>query len=150
MSQENVDIVRRSYAAFERGDLAAVADDHDPDLVTHRPDPDGGTWHGQAGFLQMLADWTEGLDQLTASPEEFIDAGNRVVVRVRQRARGQISGAPVEEVFWFVHTLRNRNGWTCSPSRPRPSKPPGCRSSQALPLRTKSGSALRPRPPSQL
>jgi|SoimicMinimDraft_9_1059737.scaffolds.fasta_scaffold891335_1 ketosteroid isomerase-like protein len=39
MSQENIEIVRRSYAAFARGDLASDAEDHDPDLVTHRPNP---------------------------------------------------------------------------------------------------------------
>jgi ketosteroid isomerase-like protein len=47
----------------------------------------------------------EGFDQFSASPEEFTDAGDLVVVRVRQRARGQSSGAPVEANFWFVHTL---------------------------------------------
>lgn len=105
MPEENVEIVRRSYAAFARGDLASVTDDHAPDLVTHRSDPDGRTWHGRRGFLEALADWTETLDEFTAMPEEFIDAGDKVVVRVCERGRGHGSGAAVESIWWFVHTL---------------------------------------------
>jgi ketosteroid isomerase-like protein len=105
MSQENVEIVRGTYAAFERGDISAVLDPADPDLVTYRADPEAATWHGPEGFLQAMADWTEGFDQFSASAEEFIDAGDKVIVRVHQRARGQSSGVPVEADFWFVHTL---------------------------------------------
>ena len=36
---------------------------------------------------------------------EFIDAGDRVVVRIKQRARGHASGLPVEGEFWFVYTM---------------------------------------------
>ena len=105
MSQENVEIIRRTYASFERGDISAVLHDADPDLVTYRADPEAATWHGPEGFLEALADWTEGFDQFSASAEEFIDAGDRVIVRVHQRARGKGSGVPVEADFWFVHTL---------------------------------------------
>src|SRR5436190_11362517 len=107
MSQENVEIVQRTYAAFERGDISAVLADADPALVTYRADPEAATWHGPEGFLQALADWTEGFDQFSATAEEFIDAGDRVIVRVHQRATGQSSGAPVEADFWFVHTLND-------------------------------------------
>jgi ketosteroid isomerase-like protein len=105
MSQENVEIVRRSYAAFDRGDLAAALDDADPDLVVRRYDPEDATWHGPEGFVQSFVDWTEGFDQFSASAEEFIDAGDRVIVRIHQIARGKGSGVPVEADFWFVHKL---------------------------------------------
>ena len=36
----------------------------------------------------------------------IIDAGDRVLVRVRQRARGEASGIPVEGQFWFVFEVR--------------------------------------------
>jgi ketosteroid isomerase-like protein len=38
--------------------------------------------------------------------EEFIDAGDQVVVRNQQTARGDSSGVPIEMDFWFVHTVR--------------------------------------------
>jgi ketosteroid isomerase-like protein len=37
--------------------------------------------------------------------EEFIDAGDQVVVRNHQAARGEASGVPIETNFWFVHTV---------------------------------------------
>jgi hypothetical protein len=39
-------------------------------------------------------------------PEEFIDAGSSVLVRVRQIARGEGSGISVEGEFWFVFEVR--------------------------------------------
>jgi len=105
MSQENVEIVRRTYAAFERGDLEAALEDADPNLITYREEPEARTWHGREGFLESLADWTEGFDEFSATPEDFLDAGDRVIVRVHQSAVGRSSGAPVEADFWFVHTL---------------------------------------------
>ena len=39
-------------------------------------------------------------------PEEFIDGGDCVLVRVRQMARGEASGIPVEGEFWFVLEMR--------------------------------------------
>jgi ketosteroid isomerase-like protein len=105
LSRENVEIVRRGYAAFERGDLAAVLENASPDILTYRAEPEGATWHGPGGLLEALADWTEGVEQFSASTDEFIDAGDRVIARMHQRARGQSSGAPVEADFWCVHTL---------------------------------------------
>ena len=78
----------------------------DPGVVIYAADPVGATWHGPEGFLEAMADWTEGFDQFSATAEEYIDAGDRVIVRVHQRARGHTSRAPVEADFWFVHTLR--------------------------------------------
>jgi ketosteroid isomerase-like protein len=105
MSEENLEIVRSSYEAFDRGDIDAVLANADPALVTYRADPEAAIWHGPDGFLQAMADWTEGFDQFNARAEEFRDAGDRVIVRVHQRALGQSSGAPVEADFWFVHSL---------------------------------------------
>jgi ketosteroid isomerase-like protein len=105
MSEENVEIVRSTYEAFDRGDIDAVLSNADPALVTYRADPEAATWHGPDGFLQAMADWTEGFDQFSARAEEFIDAGDRVIVRVHQWALGKSSGAPVEADFWFVHSL---------------------------------------------
>jgi ketosteroid isomerase-like protein len=43
-----------------------------------------------------------------ARPEEFIDAGDAVVVRLRQGGRGKQSGAEVEmPPYWQVYRLRD-------------------------------------------
>jgi ketosteroid isomerase-like protein len=47
-------------------------------------------------------------EEFKMTGEEFIDAGDHVVVRVAQQARGSGSGVPVTATFWFVHFLRDR------------------------------------------
>jgi hypothetical protein len=37
--------------------------------------------------------------------EEFIDAGDQVVVRNHETARGEVSGVPIGMDLWFVHTV---------------------------------------------
>ena len=106
MPRQNVEITRRAYEAFERGDMDAALADADPDFVTYRSDPES-EWRGKDGFFEAWADWTEGFTDLSLHAEEFVDAGDHVVARVIQRATGRASGVPVESEFWFVHTLRD-------------------------------------------
>ena len=106
MSQENVEIVRRGYDAYARGDVAAMLADIDSEMVTYREEPDGATFKGRDGLLQAIAEWVEDFDEFVATAEELIDANDRqVVVHVHQTATGSQSGAPIEGDFWFVHTL---------------------------------------------
>jgi ketosteroid isomerase-like protein len=58
------------------------------------------------GLLQATLDWAEGFDELVVTAEEYIDAGDQVVVRVRHRASGAESGVPVETDIWYVWALR--------------------------------------------
>ena len=39
--------------------------------------------------------------------QEFIDAGDRVLVTVRHRGRGRESGIEVDSSFYLVYSLRN-------------------------------------------
>jgi ketosteroid isomerase-like protein len=110
MSEENVEIVRRLFGAWEGGDLAGVLADLDPEMVTNRvhPAPDPATYNGPEGLLQAGIDWFEGFDEMVMTGEEYIDAGRgQVIARVHQAAHGEHSGVPVEADFWFVWTLHN-------------------------------------------
>ena len=106
MSRENVELVRQGFEAWDRGDLAGVIRTFHEDAVI-RPII-GPEWHGPEGFLGMAADWVEDFAEHTVQAEDFVDAGEAVVVRVRQEGRGVESGAPIEAVYWFVYTLRKR------------------------------------------
>ena len=106
MSQENVELVRGGFAAFEQGDLSQMLDLMADDLITYRADPDSATYHGKEGFLEAAADWTEGFSDWSVVPEEFIDAGDFALARVRQIARGESSRISVEGEFWFVFEVR--------------------------------------------
>jgi ketosteroid isomerase-like protein len=109
MSRENVEIVRRGHEAFERGDLTVALDSLDPEIVSYvaPPLPDPSEYRGREGFLQMFANWTEGFDDYVQHAEEYVEAGDHVIVRVYQRGTGTASGVPVERAFWFLHTLRD-------------------------------------------
>jgi ketosteroid isomerase-like protein len=106
MSQGNVEIVRRGYEAYARGDVAAMLADVDPEMITYREEPDGATFTGREGLLEAIAEWVEDFDEFEFAVEELIDANDRqVLVHVHQSATGSQSGAPIEGDFWFVHTL---------------------------------------------
>ena len=107
MSQENVALVRSGFSAFEEGDVSRMLDLMVDDLVTYRADPDGATYHGKEGFLEATADWTEGFSEWAVVPEKFIDAGDFVLVHVRQIVRGETSGISVEGAFWFVFEVHD-------------------------------------------
>jgi ketosteroid isomerase-like protein len=109
MSQENVEVVRRGFEAWEADDLGGLLAVFDDELVTRRlaPMPDPGTWHGPEGAIEVAAEWMEAFDEFKMKAEQFIDAGDHVVVRVAQEGRGSGSGAPVTGVFWFVYGVRN-------------------------------------------
>jgi ketosteroid isomerase-like protein len=126
-----VEIVRRGFEAWEAGDLSGLLALLDDDLVTRRLAPmvDPGTWHGPAGLLENVAEWMDAFDEFKMKAEEFIDAGDHVVVRVAQDGRGSDSGAPVTATFWFVFGVRDGKTVTALDmyaTRGRPSKPPGC------------------------
>jgi uncharacterized protein len=107
MSEENVEIVRRGWEAFEGGNLSAAIALMSPDMVTYvaPPAPVTGTYHGIEGWLQVTLDWAEGFDELVMTGEEYIDAGDKVVVRSLHKSRGAASGVPVEADIWYVWTI---------------------------------------------
>ena len=107
MSEPNVEIVRRFYDAYGRGDLESALAAFDPDVVAYDHDiPDSGEYKGLEGLFRWQADWESGWESWRWDPEEFIEAGERVVAVLRVHARGRESGVDVERVDGAVWTLR--------------------------------------------
>ncbi len=102
MSQEAVEVVRAAFRAFEGGQVDELLELMSDGMTTHRLEPDNAVYHGKEGFLQATADWIEGFEDWTVTPEEFAEVGDSVVVRVHQSARGESSGVAVENHSWFV------------------------------------------------
>ena len=69
--------------------------------------PEIQTAHGPAEVREFLREWSEAFDDFSFQAEEMVDAGDSVVVRVRQSGRGKETGAQVENHAWQVFTLRN-------------------------------------------
>ena len=109
MSQENVEVVRRVYEAWNAGDMTALRDLCDPDVVMHHPEgwPEPGPSVGREAVMRQ---WEQIRDAWTGDTLEplmgFIDAADRVVVRDAWRGTGQGPDADME--FSRVFTLRER------------------------------------------
>jgi 3-oxoadipate enol-lactonase len=105
MSQQNIELVRGSLEAFGRGDIEGALAIAHPDLVSSRVHPDGAVFHGHDGFRQLLADWLQGFAEWSFRADEYIDAGDHVIVHQHQWARGAGSGVVVEGDFWMVYAI---------------------------------------------
>jgi ketosteroid isomerase-like protein len=109
MSQENVEVVRRSYEAYVRGDLEGALAAFDPEVEAYDHDiPDAAPYRGFEGLLRWQADWERSWESWRWDPEEFIDAGERVVAVLRVHARGRHSGVDLERLDAAVWRLRDR------------------------------------------
>ena len=115
MSQENVEIVRELYDAFNRGELDAHLWILAPDFVWQGAQeiPDlAGAYHGAEGVRRYLAKLMEVFNDYRMVPEEFIDGGGeRVLVLAREGGRGKGSGIAVQ-------TNPTGHLWTIRDGRP--------------------------------
>jgi ketosteroid isomerase-like protein len=122
MSQQNVEIARDAFVAFNRGDLDAFLDEYWADDIDYRavegaPD-DHGPIHGKAAMRAHWQDWLDTFDDLKIEPLELIDAGEDVVAVLRFGGRAKLSGVETDLTFAVVYTLRDgrvargREYWT--------------------------------------
>jgi ketosteroid isomerase-like protein len=110
MSQQNVEIVRRFYAEFNRGGMPEL-DTLDPAVVWYQPDEifgGEGSYHGHEGVLRAVDEMRATFDEFQAIPDQFIEVGSdRVLVLARHGGIGRGSGARVDAPVGHVVTLRN-------------------------------------------
>jgi ketosteroid isomerase-like protein len=109
MSERHVETLRRIYGRWGGGDFRAGEELYDPEItLVLRPEfPEPGEYRGQKAIRKyMRDDFLRDFDQAAISGEEFIAAGDSVVVRVRQSATGPGSGARVEMRYFQVWTFR--------------------------------------------
>jgi uncharacterized protein len=84
----NVDTARAAYEAFGSGDLESLKESFAEDgaWVTSDELPLGGEVKGRDAILGNFAQIPNYWTSFSVEPEEFIDAGENVVVRGTQRA----------------------------------------------------------------
>ena len=111
MSQENVELVRRAFEAFERSDFDAILRMCDEDIVIRQPPELPGapeTQHGHAGVLEAFELWPQQWDDYGIEILYLRDVGDDVVAHTRQWGRGKGSGIKLELPFTFVFTIHDR------------------------------------------
>jgi ketosteroid isomerase-like protein len=99
MSQENVEIVRQAYEAFNLRELDALAELAEPDWVmdwSRSIGPQRGVYQGRAGVEAWIAAISEAFESFEIVPLEYVGAGDRIVVPTRVKGRGRGSGVVVD------------------------------------------------------
>lgn len=84
----NVDTAQAAYDAFSRGDMETLSGmlAEDGTWLTSDELPLGGETHGRDAILENFAQIPNYWSSFSVEPEEFIDAGEWVVIRGTQRA----------------------------------------------------------------
>jgi ketosteroid isomerase-like protein len=109
MADEDVELVRRTYEAYSRGDLAAAGSAYSEDTVwdVSRFRPDEGVHRGLEELAKYLGSWRETWTDHSFALESVVDAGDVVVAVIREGGRGESSGAPVTIRYGQVITVRD-------------------------------------------
>jgi ketosteroid isomerase-like protein len=108
MSQENVDKARDFIAAYNRRDFDAAVESFDHEIewvLPHRQSSD--SCRGPDGVKRFWEGLDETFEELRLEPQEFVDADEYVVTRLRHHGRGKRSGIEIdEELYHQVATFR--------------------------------------------
>ena len=101
--------LREAYAALNRNDIPAMLKVFDPQIERIEPPeyPAGGTYRGHADVEAHLskarATWAEG----SCEPEQFIVAGDKIVVFLYVRVRLKDNTEWIDTRLADVYTFRN-------------------------------------------
>jgi ketosteroid isomerase-like protein len=109
----NVDLIRAVYDAFAAGDVPGVLARFAPDIVWNEaenfPYADRNPYEGPDAivsgvFARLAGEW----DGFAAVPEEYLDAGDTVVVLGRYHGTCKATGKPLHAQL--AHVWRVRDG----------------------------------------
>jgi ketosteroid isomerase-like protein len=92
MSQENVELVRRSLDAYSRRDIRTLREIVDPDVELDWSASLGelaGVYRGIDAVLRFYAEWYAMFDMTVLEPERFLEIDDSVVVPNVARLRGR-------------------------------------------------------------
>jgi ketosteroid isomerase-like protein len=120
MSQENVEIVRAAFEAWNAGELKDVPSYFHPELVYHprADEPDPSPHVGRDAYERLLYGFADSFSKVRFEVLEVVDADDRVitstVLHAVLRGQGSASVAGVSDTYVFVHKLRDGlivEGW---------------------------------------
>jgi ketosteroid isomerase-like protein len=116
MSQENVEIVRAAFEAWNARDMEAVFAHFHPELVYHprADEPDPSAHVGRDAYERLAYGFIDSFSEATFEVLELIDAGDHViastVVHAVLHGQGSASGAGVSDTYVFVYKMRDGLG----------------------------------------
>jgi uncharacterized protein len=110
VSQGNVEIVRRIYEAFRRGDSDQPIHLLDPEVELHGTVgglSEGSVARGPQRVREVFEQWDAEWEESRLEPQGFLDGGDRVVVLQHEFRRGRGSGVEVETDTAVVFEVRD-------------------------------------------
>jgi ketosteroid isomerase-like protein len=107
--EQRISILRDAYAAFNRGDTDAAVQSLDPNIDWSEPAefPGGGSYHGREAAKQYLTNSRNSVAEVISEPEQFMIAGDRIVVFVYARVRPKNSTTWQEVRLADVYRFRD-------------------------------------------
>ena len=110
MAQATVEVIRRAYDAFNRGDLDALIECYSTDAEQEVP-VFAQTHRGRDEIRRSFAEYFEVVEEYRTDPLEFIEVGEQVVVPVRLHGRLRHTGITGEMIpTEMVHAFAVRDG----------------------------------------
>jgi len=111
MSEENVEIVRRAFKAFNERDADPLHEVFTADVEFGPVLLSGGgveaaVFRGHAGMTDFLEMQAETWERSVAKPVAIQDLGDQAVVEVHLDALGRASGVPVSRTSWNLLAFR--------------------------------------------
>jgi ketosteroid isomerase-like protein len=109
MSSRNVGVVRGFNDALAQGDMGGMLDFLDPQLEWRAPEsvPWGGTFHGREGFREFVGKLLDQPVEFRREMLEYLDAGERIVVLLRQMGRRKGSDTEYDVPEVHIWTIRD-------------------------------------------
>jgi ketosteroid isomerase-like protein len=104
MSRENVERIKAGFEAHNRGDLDALQDVYDPEVVFETLLL--GTHHGNEAIRLIYAENQKTMAGYDVVPVELIDIGDKVVAVAQTVGSGSASRIAMDDAFAFVFTFK--------------------------------------------
>ena len=104
MSRENVERVKAGFAAHNRGDIDALVEFYDPEVVFETLLL--GTHHGNEAIRLIYEENRKTMSGYDVLPVELIDAGDKVVAVAQVVGAGTVSEIALDDSFAFVFTFK--------------------------------------------
>jgi uncharacterized protein len=105
MSEENVELVRAGFAAYNRGDFDAMLETYDSEVefVTLLL----GNHHGKEALRGLYEENRKAVLGYRLDPEELIAANDKVIAVVRMGGAGRVSQIGLGDLLAFLFTIKD-------------------------------------------
>ena len=108
-AQENVDLVKQGYAAFNIGNIEGVlslfAEDIEWTVPSTEGVPFGGTYKGRGQVAEFFKTLVAAEDILEFTQDNFIAQNDKVAVTGRSKARVKSTGRTLETAYVHIFTV---------------------------------------------